>query len=962
MPPKHVQAQPETENAHEPGIPDMSDILDKPETRLREDDKPSATQAPADARLQHSGFSKAYVATWILGIVLSSLLWLVAENLVAQRLADQSLLRQYTAQKIIRDEITRVDRDFTVMAGLLNPETGMLPGNAEVILTALDPEIAQFYRMRRIQGANWSYEPMVPVSAERQALLDTMVFSPGGEVNRKIISYLPSKLHKFFVIPVPNMPRKTVSNNSVQREAMSFVMGRRVSATNTGTGDDIFVIVTTWPDMLGANYLAKMGAVQGIEIVLPKENMVLLKEKQSYSPTALSKLLPDSWQTQNEILLHEIGNQQLKTNLTFVTSDAELLLHILPYVLMLIGLGVTWLVADNIYQHKARARELRAMNRKLSQRNMELQNQSREAQKLEATINRSQMNSLAIINAVHEIIFEVDGHGHFSFLNKPWQRITGYTPEQCTGKSLFDYLSPDERDEHLQQFTLLVQGQKPVFTTLAQLQTASGDLHPIELVYSMLRQDHNRELRVIGIMNSISEKLEAEGRAAENEKQFRSLWESAPIGMYQMSAQGKYLQVNPAMLNVLGFESTEELQRRVRQTHNDLYLNPRDRLQFLQSLMIDDATAGEAEFELRRKDGSTLWVAETVRVIRDEKGAIKFYEGTMNDITDTRTANMALQKAIRESDIANRAKTEFLSNIGHELRTPLNSIIGFSEIIRHQALGPIENPNYVEYAGEILDSGKRLLKVINQILDIARIDARERQLNEGIVRIPSVVNSCLDLLRSKIDEKRLLIINMIPADLPDIIGEELAIRQIMFNLVSNAVKFTRDGGQITIAHNIDPVQGCRISVSDTGLGLDEEEITRALTPFGMVEHGHARENYGIGLGLTMAKMLINLHQGDLDIFSQKGVGTTVSIIIPPTRVRERATRLAPSFDAGKVEQTAPNVVTLKTLASSTDELPDAPKPETPEIFSGKPTAKDDDEKPAAKKAGKGKKKKDSEGA
>lgn len=235
------------------------------------------------------------------------------------------------------------------------------------------------------------------------------------------------------------------------------------------------------------------------------------------------------------------------------------------------------------------------------------------------------------------------------------------------------------------------------------------------------------------------------------------------------------------------------------------------------------------------------------------------------------------------SDLANRAKSEFLANMSHELRTPLNSIIGFSEIMKNEVFGKIEQKSYLEYAKHINDSGQSLLRVINEILDISRIEAGDRILNESIVNIEKAVSDCLELLSSKISNNQMTIISNLD-HMPRIIGEELAIKQIFMNLLSNAIKFTPGGGRITLSYEVNPHGELHVSVTDTGIGLDDQEIEKALSPFGQVDNALSRGGSGTGLGLTLVTSLIKLHGGRFDLFSQKGIGTTATIVFPVDRI------------------------------------------------------------------------------
>jgi signal transduction histidine kinase len=224
--------------------------------------------------------------------------------------------------------------------------------------------------------------------------------------------------------------------------------------------------------------------------------------------------------------------------------------------------------------------------------------------------------------------------------------------------------------------------------------------------------------------------------------------------------------------------------------------------------------------------------------------------------------------------------------MSHELRTPLNAIIGFSEIIKNEVLGPLGNKQYWEYSRDIYDSGKGLLKIISEILEISRIETGDRQITESLVDISKVSKSCVDFLSQKAQDGRLTVTNNL-LDAPNVVGEELAVKQILLNLLSNAIKFTPAGGQVTLSHEIDAEGQLRVSITDTGVGLDEKEIEKALSPFGQIDSALSRKGSGTGLGLTLVDSLIRLHHGRLELFSQKGLGTTATIIFPAKIVQPR---------------------------------------------------------------------------
>jgi two-component system cell cycle sensor histidine kinase PleC len=241
---------------------------------------------------------------------------------------------------------------------------------------------------------------------------------------------------------------------------------------------------------------------------------------------------------------------------------------------------------------------------------------------------------------------------------------------------------------------------------------------------------------------------------------------------------------------------------------------------------------------------------------------------------------------------ANLAKSRFLATMSHELRTPLNAILGFSEIMRGEILGPHANPTYKEYANDIHESGQHLLTLINEILDISRIEAGRYELHEAPVALAEVVEDCHRLMRVRAENKGLKIVEHFEENMTQVWSDERAIRQICLNLLSNAIKFTPTGGTITLKVGRTPLGGQFLSVKDTGPGIPEGEIPRVLRSFGQGSLAHQTAEGGTGLGLPITKGLIELHDGSFELKSKLRYGTEVIITLPRSRVMEALPRLA----------------------------------------------------------------------
>ena len=244
-------------------------------------------------------------------------------------------------------------------------------------------------------------------------------------------------------------------------------------------------------------------------------------------------------------------------------------------------------------------------------------------------------------------------------------------------------------------------------------------------------------------------------------------------------------------------------------------------------------------------------------------------------------ANADLRSAQALAEGANRAKSEFLSNMSHELRTPLNAIIGFSEIIKDQAFGQQAQPRYREYAQDIYESGRSLLQLINDILDLSKVEARKMELQRTFIELPELMERCIRLIKGRAAKANVQLETSFDPSASPLYADEGRVRQIVLNLLSNAVKFTPAGGKVVVSTDMDEQGAIAISVIDTGVGMDANEVQVALERFGQATSSLARTYEGTGLGLPLTKALVDLHGGQLNISSEKGKGTTVTVTFLP---------------------------------------------------------------------------------
>ena len=372
-----------------------------------------------------------------------------------------------------------------------------------------------------------------------------------------------------------------------------------------------------------------------------------------------------------------------------------------------------------------------------------------------------------------------------------------------------------------------------------------------------------------------------EHRMTAAERTHRAFFDHAIEGIFRTTADGRYLDANPALARIYGYESPAALIAGLTNIAGQLYIDPNRRSEF-QAIMGTRDEVADFVSQIRRRDGSTIWISENARAVRDWAGRLVFYEGTVEDVTARIETEEALRAALAEAEEASRAKTAFLAAMSHELKTPLNSVLGFSEILMSEMLGPIGRPAYREYAENIHGSGKRLLAVINNILDVTRLQGGAITLDMRAVSIEELAREAIAAARAEHGSEREIALE-IPA-MPKLHVDWARLRQVLSNLLSNAFKFTPEGGPISLAARMSADGGLVIAVTDAGIGMEPDQIEAALQPFHQIDCSLARRFEGTGLGLPIAKSLVELHGGRLAIESATGEGTIVTIMLPASCV------------------------------------------------------------------------------
>lgn len=384
------------------------------------------------------------------------------------------------------------------------------------------------------------------------------------------------------------------------------------------------------------------------------------------------------------------------------------------------------------------------------------------------------------------------------------------------------------------------------------------------------------------LSRELEERKRAEARIRRNQTYLRTVLDTVADGIITIDSHGLIEDFNPAAERIFSYQRDAVIGRNISilmpepdRSYHDEYLR-----RFLRGEGSQFVGAGREVTGLRA-DGSTfpLYLAISAAQV----GERTVFTGVLRDITAQKRAETAMREAKETAELANRTKSEFLANMSHELRTPLNAIIGFSEMIKSEIMGPIGTPTYLDYVSDIHASGRHLLDVINDILDIARVEAGRMTLFEESVDVAASARSCLKLVRTRADETGLSLITDIPDNLPHLRGDPRRIKQILLNLLSNAVKFTPEGGTVTLTLAANE-KGMQVIVADTGPGMTAAEARDALQPFVQVDAGLERRYEGTGLGLPLVAAMVEMHGGTLILDTARGNGTRAIIRLPADRL------------------------------------------------------------------------------
>lgn len=604
---------------------------------------------------------------------------------------------------------------------------------------------------------------------------------------------------------------------------------------------------------------------KGIDIYIvnveaaPGEEMIFLHKSRISENSALLSY-DDLWKAPlSSVTPLNISGSQWKIVMLPTAEFFELNKRYNALILLLSGLLLCAVLYKSLLSIHQRENEVRQL---VKVRTTELQN--------------SETRVRSIIDNVAEGIISINNKGLIETLNPAAEKIFGYEHDEIVGANINILIPKDERTEHdgfIKNSNLsaprIINKTRALFG-----RRKSGEEFPIELNVSSMIIDG--EQKFIGLMHDISDRKKAE---EELRKVTQGLEQSADA-VFITDKTGTIEYVNKKFIEFFGYTLEE-----VKGKNPRVLSSGKTPIEVYQDLWNSILSGHEwrGEIQDKCKDGKLIWASVTISPIRDDNGNSTHFVSSHSDITMRKEAEVALREALHKTEIANKAKSELMANMSHELRTPLNAIIGFSDLIISETFGKLQNKEYAEYIDLINNSGRHLLEIINDILDVSAIEAGRVELSEDVVSMSNVISTVTRLINQRAEEGKVSISSEISEDAPDLIADERRVKQIILNLLSNAVKFTPEQGTVTIKYFADKQMRPVLVVEDNGIGMNESELNLALSQFGQVDGGLNRKNEGSGLGLPLTMGLVELHDAQMNIESEKERGTTVSVIFPIER-------------------------------------------------------------------------------
>lgn len=532
--------------------------------------------------------------------------------------------------------------------------------------------------------------------------------------------------------------------------------------------------------------------------------------------------------------------------------------------------------------------EIGSVAQSLNQASARITAEVEKAQALEAWANaaeellrESEDHHRTLLDSALDAVILMDESMSITDWNAQAEIIFGWYRQEAIGKGFSELLFPKAyREKHDQGFRQLVaMGDAPWLHNRFEINALnrSGQEFPIELTICVAKPGSKYSYSAFA--RDITERKRSEESLRDTEERYRNIFENAVEGVFQSTADGYFINVNPALVRILGYDSDIELMTSIVDISRQFYADPHRRQELLR-IIDQEGSISEFESQVKKKDGSIIWISEKIHPVRDTEGKVICFEGTMEDITERKRIQQELVMAKEEAEEANRAKSKFLATMSHELRTPLNAIIGYSEMLQEE-LEELGQRAFLPDLSKIHSAGRHLLSLINEILDLSKIEAGKMEFYpeqfdlERLIRDVTTTIHPLVIMHNNQLRWEQTALGWMKSDLT-------RVRQILFNILSNSCKFTENGViSLDITRStIQETDWITFRVSDTGIGMTPEQLTRLFQAFTQADASTTRKYGGTGLGLVICKRLCNMMGGDISVLSEYGKGSTFTFRLP----------------------------------------------------------------------------------